>query len=271
MKTLLGKDTKRSFRTLVLFYSVGLLAALGLKTIYSRGGSEDLKWILLPTTRLVEALSGLTFEYEKHAGFVNRAEGIIIAPSCAGINYMIIVFCSFYFSFLPRFKASGAKLAWLGCSLGLAYLVTLGANAGRIMLSILLFEADIYGGWVTPERVHRIEGTVIYFLFLLVVYLLMERGVEYWKPSKGVRRLWLDARHQALISLCLAFLVPFFWYGVITIVLPLLNGAARVEGAKFLEHSLLVFSLSLGVLVTLFSILLLCSGWGSKKAGVKQG
>ena len=254
MKTLLGKDTRHSLSTRVLFYGLGLLAALSLKTLYSRGGSEDLKWILLPTAGLVEALTGLTFEYEKHAGFVDRSEGIIIAASCAGVNYMIIVFCSFYFSLLPRFKGSGAKLAWLGCSLGLAYLVTLGANAVRIMLSILLFEADIYGGWVTPERVHRIEGTVVYFLFLLVTYMLMGKGVEYLKPRAVARRRPTGPRHQALVSLCLAFLVPFFWYGLVTIVIPLVNGAAEVQETKFLEHSVIVLSISVGVLLAFFSI-----------------
>jgi hypothetical protein len=153
--------------------------------------------------------------------------------------------------------------------LSLAYLVTLGANAVRIMLSILLFEADIYGGWVTPERVHLIEGTVVYFLFLLVTYVLMARGVGNLRRSAVYTRRLPEPRYQALISLCPAFLVPFFWYGLVTIVIPLLNGAAKVEGAKFLEHSVLVLSLSSGVLLTLFSIFLLCRARVSRKARLK--
>lgn len=254
-----------------LFYALGLATALALKIHYSVAAAEDLYWMLLPTATLVEALSGLPFVYERSEGFINRVEGVLIAPSCAGVNYLIIAFCSFYFSIVSRFRGSGAKVAWLGLSLGLGYAVTLGANVVRILVSILLLDAHLYGGWVTPERVHRIQGTVIYFLFLLSTYLLMDRAMEAWRPRRGWKPERFNPSRRAWGSIAFALLVPFFWYTLVTLGVPLINGLDRVQDARFVEHGLLVLSVSLGVLLTFFSVIGLCRVWRSKTLKLKRG
>ena len=102
---------------------VVLLMAVGLKYHYSHARSDDLGWILGPTAGGVEYISGIDFEKEDGAGFVNRANRIIIAPSCAGVNFLIIAFCMAAFSGLHHLKSSGLKIFWIGqqCGNGLYF------------------------------------------------------------------------------------------------------------------------------------------------------
>ena len=76
---------KRLILENALFYLLALLTLYGLKYHYSRAGSEDLKWILAPTTAMVQGVSGMRFEHEAHTGYVNRERRVIIAPACAGV------------------------------------------------------------------------------------------------------------------------------------------------------------------------------------------
>ena len=55
-------------------------------------GSNELDWLLAPTARWVEILSGLSFEKIPHLGYLNHSVRLIIAPSCSGIQFMLIAF-----------------------------------------------------------------------------------------------------------------------------------------------------------------------------------
>src|SRR5688572_30560726 len=76
--------------------------ALALKQHYSQAGSDDLTWILRPTAWLVERWSGMSFEWEPRGGFVNYARRIVIAPACAGVNFLIVTFSMAAFAGLVR-------------------------------------------------------------------------------------------------------------------------------------------------------------------------
>jgi exosortase K len=147
------------------FYLLVLLIAFGLKYHYSKAGSDALVWILAPTAALVEQISDIPFEYETRTGFVNSFYRVIIAPSCAGVNFLIIAFCMAAFCGLHLFQRRRDKLLWMAFSGLNAYAVTLAVNTLRIILSIYMYRINIYGGWITPDRVHRLAGIVIYFFF----------------------------------------------------------------------------------------------------------
>ncbi len=69
-----------------------LLCALGMKLFYSTSSPDNLRWILAPTTRLVEFASGWTFTFESHAGYMSSDHSFLIAASCAGVNFLITAF-----------------------------------------------------------------------------------------------------------------------------------------------------------------------------------
>ena len=225
-----------------LFYGLGALLVFGLKYHYSRAGSEDLHWILAPTARLVELFGGIRFEQEAGAGFISHAHHMIIGPSCAGINFLTIVFSALFFSFAYRMEGQRRKFLWLAFTMAAAYLLTLGVNALRIGAAIFLYGADIYGGWITPTRVHRIEGTLIYFFFLTLFYLAGDRAVS---------RLASFSTPTARGAF--TFLPPFFWYMLIALIIPALHLAPIQNGGVFAEHSILVIASCIALMILLFT------------------
>lgn len=227
-----------------IFYVLTLLIAVGLKYHYSQASSDDLEWILKPTTAIVEGVSGFNFEKETYTGYINREHCIIIAPSCAGVNFFLIAFCMTVFSYVHCFKQPEAKCLWMNGSFGVTYLLTLLVNALRIILSIYLYQADIYSGWLTQERLHRIEGVLVYFVFLCVFHLIIRKVIQYYADVKNLKYMnWIYAG-----------LIPLCWYILITVFVPLLNASHYGNVRHFIEHCSVVLAVCFTVFLLVFFI-----------------
>src|SRR5688572_20200996 len=111
---------------------VMLAVAFSLKLSYSTAGANQLRWILAPTTFLVELVSGTTFQFESNAGYMSSDRRFIIAASCAGVNFLITAFLMLSLSRLwkARTQSPAHNLSWrfIPIALMLAYLATLVAN-----------------------------------------------------------------------------------------------------------------------------------------------
>jgi len=219
----------------LLLYGAGCLVALGLKLFYSRAGSDELAWILAPTSVLTELLTGSHFQREARTGWISHSSRMILGPGCAGVNFLIIAFSAFFFSFVGRIKTAAGRCGWLAASLGGAYLLAVVTNALRIIAAIHLHDADIYDGWITPLRVHRAEGTLLYLASLLLAYLAVDRA--FGRPGTAPARRRTPAP-----------LVPLGWYAAIALGVPLLNRATTGGAAgPFLEHVALVLLVCLSL------------------------
>ncbi|HKY07622.1 MAG TPA: exosortase K [Candidatus Binatia bacterium] len=239
-----------------LLLIVTAFLAVGLKIHYSRAGSEELGWILRPTAALVEQISGIPFEKEAYTGFVNYARGIVIAPACAGVNFLIIVFCMAAVAGVRQLPNGGRKWLWLLGSLAASYALTVLANTGRILVSIHTFDAGYRFGGLTAEQIHRLEGVVIYFFFLCLFYRIIITVcflLGATKKQNGVKRPVIVA-----VPWASAALVPLFWYGLITLALPALNGAVVRDEARFTEHAAMII---LGCLAVWAFIFVIQSAW----------
>ena len=239
------------------FLFLAALFATALKYHYSEARSEDLAWILRPTAGLVEWISGIPFEEEAHTGFVSYARRIVIAPACAGVNFFIVAFCMAAFSGLHRMQHQRLKWLWLTGCLASSYGLTVLANAVRIMVSIYSYDANIYTGWLTPQRMHRLEGVIIYFFFLCLFYRIITAVCP---PIRRAEKENIEAKRARPDSawLVLPGLVPLFWYGLITLAIPLLNSALAKEGARFAEHGGTVM---FGCIIVLAVFILMQWGW----------
>jgi len=191
-----------------------------------------------------------------NAGFINHAHRMIIVPACAGINFLTIAFSTLFFSTTYRVRSMGSKLLWLGISLELAYLLTICVNALRIVTAIYLNEANLYGGWMTQARVHRIEGTFIYFSFLLMVYLVGKRIVGRLCVDSLEEGNFLVIKKKRALQVTCACLIPFFWYALFTLGVPALHMAYKQNEARFMEHCFWVISVCFSLLILFFLILL---------------
>ena len=119
-------------------YIPAVLAVLAVKVYYRTADSDMLSWILAPTTWWVEGLSGISFENAAPVGYVSHEYRFIIAPSCSGVRFLLIVFIMMVFSFTQRIDTMRTKIFWLGFSAVFAYLATIFVNGIRITVSIYL-------------------------------------------------------------------------------------------------------------------------------------
>ncbi|ACM21989.1 glycosyltransferase [Geotalea daltonii FRC-32] len=219
-------------------YGLGMIVILSLKGFYSTAGVDDLVWVLQPLAFLVELITGIQFQYDPAVGFVSLASRVVIAPACAGVNFFIICFATIFFTLVSRLDNPMKKWAWLVISIISAYLVTLLGNSFRIMISIYLYRADIYGEWATPERVHRLAGMLIYVPILVITYLAAERMVgRLCRKKSSAAETAIASEIQSVSNVVFA---PFAWYLAISVFMPLLNGSLHRYGPRYLEHSVFV-------------------------------
>jgi exosortase K len=213
----------------LLVYAVAMMVAFGLKYMYSRASGDDLTWILGPTAGLVRAMTGVAFFADGTAGYVNGDLGIAIAPACSGVNFLIIAYAMAFFSFAHHGRTLAARIQWMALSLGGAYLLTLGVNGVRISVSIVTISRGMEFGWLTAERIHRLQGIVIYFFFLCLYYQVLNHVVGYPEESKAWAR-----RAVSFVR------GPLVWYLSVVLLVPVLTGHYRDQDGRFAEHFLTV-------------------------------
>jgi exosortase K len=211
---------------------VVVLCALALKYHYSTATVDQLRWILAPTTALVELLSGRSFQFESYTGYMSSDHTFVIAAPCAGVNFLIMAFLMLGLRRLwrDRFQASWS---FLPVTAAVAYVATLITNTTRIFVALEMQKHSVEVSWLTANQLHRLEGIVVYFGFLLLLFMLAER-----------RRGGNPAR---------LFLVPLFVYYAITVGIPIVNGSYK-HGAPFWEHFGFVLVLPLIFVVPLLLI-----------------
>jgi exosortase K len=182
-----------------------------LKLHYSQADASELRWILAPTTWLTSLALGRTFEFLPGEGYLSRELSILISPACAGVNFLVVAFCTLSLGFGARFGSLRAKLVWLLASLGLAYAATLLVNALRIVISVEVGHLAAHQLRTTFQAVHRLIGVVVYLVGLVGLCLT----VQHWLFSRT------RARGRAPLVLALGV------YAAVTLAVPLLRGAGR--------------------------------------------
>ena len=125
-------------RTHWISYLAGFILVIGIKYFYSQAGCRQLQWILAPTAWWVRTLSGIPFEYDPDAGYINYDYRFIIASSCSGVRFMILSTAALLFSFVHRMRTSWQGAAWTAFSLAFSYAATVFINGIRITASIYI-------------------------------------------------------------------------------------------------------------------------------------
>lgn len=220
----------------VVIYVVAIQIVLAVKIFYRTADSEALSWILAPTTWWVRIISGIPFHKAAQVGYVSHEYRFIIAPSCSGVRFLLIVFVMMVFSFTYRMDSWGKKTAWLGFSILFSYVSTVFVNGIRIAVSIYLpviLGNDILPEWITAERLHTMIGTVIYFSTLLGIYCL-------------VRRICGHVAGR--------FVPPVFWYFVMVLGVPFLGRLYRNDWNGFGQYALLVTGICV-LIILVFGLL----------------
>ena len=227
-----GDLTPTYSRTVLFPVGLTVLIMLLLKRHYSLATATQLDWILLPTAKLVSWSTSAHLVPETGVGHVDFTKGIIVAPGCAGVNFMVMAFGLTAFYGLRHIRRLPGQLALLPLALAAAYGLTLVVNTTRIALSMSLYDADIYAGWLTVARVHRLAGVGLYFSAL-------------WLYFFGLRKLlpicWKHfVRHKRYTSMRTAGWWVWIWYLLVAFAAPLANLAWQNGSPAFGEHCVTV-------------------------------
>lgn len=227
-----------------LLFAAAAVAALVMNHFCRTNDSDALRWILTPTTRWVSVLSGISFEYLPHQGYVNHYHQFLIAPSCSGSRFMLIVFlmlvCSFPFSHCPeekqgkdracsiQYSMPAREAVWFGFSMIYAYVSTIFVNGIRITMSVFLpawlDNMHLMDGWLDEDRLHTLIGTVTYFVFLCIIYMLALRIRGHMASGWGRGGV----------------LVPAFWYLLIVLALPFVKRLYHNEWDGFGRYAAMI-------------------------------
>src|SRR5262249_35837325 len=157
------------------------LVTIGVKQHYSHATVADLAWILAPTATVVGWLRRQPLVLDASLGWVAPDGSFVIAPACAGINFLILVFIVGVLGFVDRRRPSRQRGRWCGRIAGIAYLLTIAVNTLRIVIAASLYAADVQAGWLTPERLHRLAGATIYLGALWAVWIALDRLSARWR------------------------------------------------------------------------------------------
>lgn len=211
---------KISSKAAAQFVVVLLLAGL-LKLHYATASVNDLRWVLWPTSVLVECITGTKFAFEPHAGYMSTDRSFLIAGSCAGVNFLVAAFLMLSLGRL--WKSRGDGLSWISvpATALLAFTLTIVANTARISSALWLISAPHSFAGMTRDEIHRLDGILIYFGILLLVFVISDRSDK--GDSLGRLR---------------RFLFPLAIYYAVTLAIPLANGAFLRGG--FWRHAAFV-------------------------------
>jgi exosortase K len=195
------------------------LIAYGLKRHYADAGTDALSWILTPTAHLVGLVTGVAFAAVPGEGYFSAERMFLIEKACAGVNFMIAAFAMVAFALLHRARSAREGAVVLGVSLAASFLAAIVVNTVRIVIAMWLAAQPIGSSSLTPADIHRLEGITVYFGGLMLLYALVQR---------------ID-RGGAVFR----YVLPLGCYYLVTLGLPLANGAAQASDA-FLTHAVIV-------------------------------
>jgi exosortase K len=222
-----------------------LTAAYLLKSFYSSAGSEDLAWIIGPTAWMAELISTLSFSPEPGYGWVDAEHGVVIAPVCAGVNFLIISLCMSSFQILCKKHPGKELLTRIVLAGAASYLLTVIANALRIVLAVALFSVDIYNQWLTLEMVHRVAGITLYYLLLCSYSMAINRCC---RDNHRAREGGSLLRSRAIA------LVPLICYLLFAVGVPLARSSFNTDSELFRRHAVTVCVVTVVLTLMLYSV-----------------
>jgi exosortase K len=122
--------------------------------------------------------TGATFVMQPGEGYFSRERLFLIEKSCAGVNFMIAAFVMLVVALAHRARSGAAAagvLGVLGVSLVASYSAAVVVNTLRITVAMWLGARPAVFSGFSASDVHRIEGIIVYFVGLVLLYEVVQR------------------------------------------------------------------------------------------------
>ncbi|WP_432667364.1 exosortase K [Wukongibacter baidiensis] len=140
--------------------------------------------ILKPVSLIISTFLGISFDYLSDIGFYNETLSIVITRKCAGINFFITFFGMLTFSFISKFEGVIEKVIAMLAFFVCGYLVTILANASRIIGIVYMGKIDIFLDPRYKDLMHQSIGVVSYFTYFIMGYLFFDKSMKLDKTCK---------------------------------------------------------------------------------------
>jgi len=159
----------------ITFYITVFALFLVFKVAYTYATTNDLIFLLKPTSKLVSIVTNNNSTYSINSGFYHQNLNILIDKSCSGFNFWMLCFLMLSFLCLKYASTTTFKILTIPIILVISYGITLFVNASRILFSILIENHLKTSSMEKIANTHQLEGIFIYLSYLILVYL----GFEY--------------------------------------------------------------------------------------------
>lgn len=166
------------FKNSILFILLVLLPAIVFKYLQRDWGSDELQFLLHPIQQMVGLFTGLPAYYQAGEGYI--FPGFIIEKSCAGVNFLVVCWCSFGWLSLYSRHPRPVQVKALLFSVPLSYCLCLAANTFRILSALMLQRLPGLHG----PQVHEALGVVVYLSVLLLATTLFHYLLNLPKYAK---------------------------------------------------------------------------------------
>jgi exosortase K len=211
----------------LLWWSLTVGLAVGLKWHFSTAAASELGWMLHPLSLLLRAAAGWRFERNAEGEWQSLDAGIVLIKACAGINFMVLSFAGWCWLWRPvtAVAAVAPIPPWhyplrLGRALACAWASSLVVNALRIL--VIAHVQPTLERWLQPADAHRLLGLLIYL------------------PALTVQWLWMDRGHAPR-----ALLMGCGLYAALMLAAPLLTGHAWADPGTYAVHAAFVLAAAL--------------------------
>jgi len=207
-----------------------------LKYHYSIASAHELQWMLRPLALLTGTLTGLQFVMDNTGAWVNARNNVAIVKSCAGLNFMIMSLFVYAQCFRPRTVGIGRTgvrllmaLGRIAACMAAAGIAALLVNTIRILAAMQLYRHEISFIGMDQAQLHRLAGVLVFF------------------PA-----LWLQFHVFVKLRTGMAWFMAAACYLGLMVLVPLLNGNARVNLNLYAEHVLVTGCMALGPLLVYY-------------------
>ena len=161
-----------------LFTLLALSPALLFKWLQRDWSSDEFHFLLYPVQWLVAVFTGQSSVYLPGEGY--QFTGFIIERSCAGVNFLVICWCTLAFLSIQNQHSRSIKIKALLWSIPLSYGLCILANTFRILSALVLQRLPGLHG----PNVHEALGVVVYLSVLLLATALFNHILNLPKHAK---------------------------------------------------------------------------------------
>ncbi len=165
MKNLINKTA--------LWFCVTVVTAIVLKILFTAISTSEFTLMLNPANAFLEYILDTKSVYAD-GGFYFPDLNITLNRTFSGENYLILVFCILSLTAPYHvFKPWQSVLVYIGI-LVTSFMLTLVISAVRIISALPVLRIQDSMPWLNSFWMQRVEGGIIYFSALLLVYVLFK-------------------------------------------------------------------------------------------------